>query len=179
MSTPRGGWMAQFPDPQSVLDAARHLRRLGYRDLEIYSPYPLEEADEVLSLGRPKLLRGVAAAGFSAAALGYFIMWYANAWDYPLNVGGRPVHPIPAFVPITFESGILAAGVCAFVLALVSTKLLRLWRPEFEVENFESTSIDRFWLAIDAGDPRFETDSARTDLEALNPLAVAAFGDTP
>jgi hypothetical protein len=73
-----------------------------------------------------------------------------NAYDYPLDVGGRPPHMPSAFVPITFEMAVLAAALTIFVALLAHAGLPRLWHPVFETEGFESASVDRFWLAAEA-----------------------------
>ena len=106
----------------------------------------------------------------------YFIQWYLNAYDYPLNVGGRPPHAAPAFVPITFETTVLVAALSGFVIFLALSRLLRLYHPVFEVEGFERASIDQFWLGIDARDPALVPSLTERDLTELGALQIAWFG---
>jgi hypothetical protein len=161
---------AEFGSGADALDAVRRLRARGYAALEVYSPFPLEHADEALGLERPWLSWWVIAAAFVGAATAYAIQWYADSWAYPINVGGRPIHPIPAFIPITFETFVLFASLMAF--GGVLARLFRYWRPEFEIPGFERASVDRYWVAVDATDPRFEPSRTGAELLALGPLRV-------
>lgn len=165
--------LAEFGSAEALIAAATRLRELGYRRLETYSPYPLDGAEAALSLPRPRLPWVVLAGGLLGAALGYAVQSYTNARDYPLNVGGRPLDSVPAWIPITFEIGILAAAITAVLALLVTARLPRLWHPVFEVDGFESVTDDRFWLAVLAGDPRYDPERTRRELEALAPLRIA------
>jgi hypothetical protein len=166
-------WSAEFRSPAALLEAARTLRERGYRELELHTPYEIEAASEVLGLPRPRWLpRLVLLFGLTGAALGYGVQWLTNAWLYPLVVGGRPPHSPPAFIPITFESGILLGALAAFVGLLAGGRLMRLWQPIFEVPHFERASVDRFWLVVDRSDPRFDEGDTRALLESLSPLRV-------
>jgi hypothetical protein len=180
--SPRGArataLFAEFPSADDALDAVRRLRARGYAALELYTPYPLEDADAALGLRRPWLSWVVIASAFVGAAVAYLIQWYANSWSYPLNVGGRPLHPIPAFIPITFETFVLFASFAAFVGVLVTARLFRYWRPEFEIPGFERATVDRYWVAVDARDPRFDRARTGTELLALGPLRVVGL-ETP
>jgi len=164
--------MAEFAAVDELLPAAKGLRELGYRDLEFYSPFPLPGADELLGLRRPRLPRAVLAAGLAGAVLAVAVQWFTNAWDYPLNVGGRPLLSLPAWVPITFETTILSAAFAAFFGVLVAAGLPRFWHPVFEIDDFRRTTADRFWIGIGRDDPRFDPVRSRTDLERLGPLRI-------
>jgi Alternative complex III, ActD subunit len=173
---PQRGFLAEFGSAEALLAALAAVRAHGYRELEVFSPYELPRAEALLDLPRPRLPIGVLICGLLGAAGAYLVQWYANAVSFPINVGGRPLHPAPAFVPITFELGVLSAAFAAFIGFFVCSHLLRLWRPEFEVEGFERVSVDRFWLAVDARDPRFAAARTREELAALQPLRVVGLG---
>ncbi|MEZ4333614.1 MAG: DUF3341 domain-containing protein [Myxococcota bacterium] len=188
----RRTWLIEFESGEAALAAARRLREQGHARLELYSPYELEGADEALALERPRVLpRAVLIAGLSGAATAYAIQWYVDAVSYPIDVGGRPLHSAPAFVPITFEGGVLIAAFAAFFGLLRLARLPRLWQPVFEVAGFERASIDRFWLALTparagagAGtdrDVEEETEVARirADLAALAPLRIECVEGEP
>lgn len=164
--------MAEFASMEAVVSAARGLGELGYRNLEIFSPYPVSGADDLLSLRRPRLPRAVLAVGLAGALLALAVQWFTNAWDYPLNVGGRPLLAVPAWIPITFETMVLAAAVAAVIGLLAATGLPRYWHPVFEVEGFERASDDRFWIAIGRADPRLDPARSRAELERLGALRV-------
>ncbi len=143
------GCVAEFSSEEALLAAIRGLREHAYDRLDVYGPRPLPEADEALGLSRSPLGWLVFLLAMTGVAVGYVIQWYVNAVNYPLDVGGRPPHSWPAFIPITFETAVLFAGVGSFLLFFLVTRLPRLWQPIFDVPGFESASVDRFWLAID------------------------------
>ncbi len=172
------GCLAQFPDVPSLLHAARTLREHKYRRLDAYSPYEVEGLSQALGHGRSWLDWIVFPLALMGAGVGYLIQWYLNAVNYPLNVGGRPPHSWPVFIPITFETGILFTGVSAFVLFFVLSRLPRLWQPLLQVPGFASTSIDGFWLAIDRRDPALTGELTRALLVNLGASRVV-FLDEP
>ncbi len=159
------GVMAAYATADGLLDALRALRNAGYTELDAYTPYEIEEVDEVLELGRSRLPAVALVAGLLGAALGYGIQWWTSVVDYPIDVGGRPLHAAPAFVMITFELGILFAAGALFVAYFWRSGLPALWSPEFEVPGFERASVDRFWVAVGRGDPRFDSDHLSRLLE--------------
>jgi hypothetical protein len=150
MPRTRDVMLAEFDRVEPVLAAIRQLRDRGVADLDVYSPYPVVAIEQQLGIRRSR----IPFFAFGAAVLGggfaYWLQWFMNAWDYPLNVGGRPPHMAPAFVPVTFEMAVLACAITAFLAVLVRAGLPRLWDPVFEVEGFERASVDRLWLALGA-----------------------------
>jgi ActD protein len=169
--------LAEFETPEQMLEALRGLRALGYRKLDAFTPYPVPETSEILELRRSPIAIATLVAGLLGASGAYFLEWWMNAYDYPIDVGGRPPHSAPAFVPITFEMGVLFAGLTAFFLVFILSRLPRLWHPVFDVEGFERASIDRFWIALDLDDPK--VDRARTDdeIRAHHPVRVVWMGE--
>jgi hypothetical protein len=164
--------MGEFGSPAALLDAATGLKARGYRDLDAFTPYPVAGLAELLRLPRSRLPYGVFACGLTGALFAYGLMWFVNGIDYPIDVGARPGHAPPAFVPITFETCVLAAGIAAFVLALALAGLPRLHAPEHAVPGFERATVDRFFLLVGAADPLFEPGRARDDLYAVGALRV-------
>ncbi|HEX7051829.1 MAG TPA: DUF3341 domain-containing protein [Longimicrobiales bacterium] len=168
--------LAEFDSMDDVIAAAARLRARGYEALEVDSPYPVTDADTLLGLRRPRLPVAVLAAGLIGAILTLAVQWYANAWDYPLNVGGRPLLSVPAWIPITFELGVLSAAFAAVGGLLAAAGLPRLWHPAFEVDAFDRVTTDRFFIIVDAADPRFDRVRTRHDLEALGAVRVLELG---
>jgi hypothetical protein len=117
--------------------------------------------------------------GLTGAAVGYLIQFWTKAIDYPINVGGRPDDSAPAFIPITFETAILFGALSTFFGLLWLCRLPRLWHPVFEVEGFERTTTDRFWLCVDRTDPCFSADSLMRKLEDLGALRIVPISDVP
>ena len=175
----REGFMAEFTEPEQLVHAIRSMREKGYCHLDAFTPYPLAEVEDALALRRSRLPWAIFVFGLGGAGAAYFLQWYLVGYLYPLNVGGRPPHFPLAFVPITFEMGVLFAATSAFIGVLALSRLLRLWDPVFEIEGFERATIDRFWLQVGSGDPRFRAESTPRELEELGALRVVSFGMPP
>jgi hypothetical protein len=175
----RRGLLAEFPSADALLAGTSALTALGYREVETYTPFPLPGMEARPGRRRGRLPRFVFAGGLVGAILGYGIQWYANVWVYPLRVGGRPAHAVPAFIPATFEAMVLGAALVAFVGLLVALRLPELWHPVFEVEGFERASVDRFWLAVGDRDPLFDSDRTSSALTELGPLRVVPIPESP
>jgi hypothetical protein len=162
----------EFETAETAAAALRKLTALGHAGCETYGPFPLtkEDADAPRSsFPLPLLAFGAGATALGAA---YMAQWYANVRSYPLNIGGRPAHAAPAFIPATFESVCLLAAVALFLGFLLFERLPRLWQPIFEIEGFERASIDRFWIAFDVGSGRDLPDDVRRDVVPLDPVRI-------
>jgi hypothetical protein len=170
---PHGAYAAAFDSERPFTGALESLRDQGYERIETYSPYHVPAVDAVLGQQRSFLPALVFVAGLAGAIAGYWIQWFANAVSYPLNIGGRPAHATPAFLIPTFEATILSAGLMAFGGLYALLRLPRPWHPMFEVEGFERASIDHYWIAIDADDPRADATQTPASLEALAAVRVA------
>jgi hypothetical protein len=170
MSAP--SWIAEYADRTGLLRAVRALRDRGYTRLHVYSPHAVEELDAALAVPRPRFAWVISVAGVAGASAGYGAQWLIQSQLYPIDTGGRPPHMPLAYVPITFEMGVLGAGLCAFFGVLALARLLRLWDPVFEVTGFESATRASYWLAVDARDPRFHDERTLDDLRATVPLRV-------
>lgn len=166
------GVLAEFGTADQMLEALSALRARGYRELETYSPYPVPGAEQRLEFARPNLPKFVFGGGLLGGLVGYAVQWYANVWDYPQNVGGRPLHAVPSFIPASFEATVLGGALVAFFGLLVALRLPQPWHPVFEIEGFERASIDRFWVGVDARDPHFEPQGCMSALQELEPLRV-------
>jgi hypothetical protein len=172
----KGGIVAEFLAPDQIVAAVASIRRAGFKVYESYAPYPIEG---LLEGRRPRSPLYALIFGLLGAAAGYLIQWWTNAVDYPLNVGGRPPHSAPAFIPITFESAILFASAAVFFGTLIHLGLPRLHHPLFDVEGFERASVDRFFLAVSTDDPIFDSDRAAQTLRDAGALRAVPFGRIP
>src|SRR5437763_1861140 len=166
------GLMAEFADADDLLAATRRAHAEGYRRMDAYSPFPIEGLAE--ALGR----RGTAGpllvllGGMTGGIGGYFMQVYAMAVDYPLNIGGRPQHSWPAFIPITFELTVLFASLAAFFAVFVLNRLPQPYHPVFNAAEFPQASQDRFFLCIESIDPKFDPLNTHRFLERLEADAV-------
>ncbi len=167
------GLMVSFDDPEALLAGARAVREAGYQRIDAYSPYPVEGLSEAMQLRTTRLPWVVLFGGIIGAAGGYFMQYYASVIDYPLNVGGRPLHSWPAFIPITFELAILVAAIFAVLGMLALNGLPQPYHPVFNVPEFELASRSHFFLTIESTDPQFDLDETRQLLESLGGESVS------
>ncbi|HWO11858.1 MAG TPA: DUF3341 domain-containing protein [Polyangiaceae bacterium] len=144
--------LLEFDGPEGLARAARELEQKGYTGLEAYTPYSTEEVRAALPERFSWIPCLVLLAGLCGAGGAYLLQWYLVAYLYPIDAGGRPPHMPLAFVPISFEMGVLCAAFAAFLGVLWAGRLLRPWHPVFEAQGFESTSVDKFWLSVPASD---------------------------
>ncbi len=142
--------LGEFTNEEMLLDAARKLREAGHSRVETYSPYPLHGASEAVGLRASMIPFLALFGGLSGAAAAYLIQWFTNGVNWPLNVGGRPPHSAPAFIPITFETGVLISSFFIFFGLWLILRLPRPYHPVFEVEAFRSASTDGLWLSVEA-----------------------------
>jgi hypothetical protein len=166
------GVIAEFPDAQSLLDAANATREAGYTSIDAYSPFPIHGLSEAIGFHKSRLSAVVLAMGIIGGIGGFFMCWYANVISYPLNIGGKPYNAWPAWIPITFECTILLAAFGAVFGMLALNGLPMPYHPVFNVKRFEQASRDRFFLVVQARDPKFDLDRVRTFLDELKPREV-------
>lgn len=153
--------LGEFGAEGALLDAARTLREGSRARLDLHSPYPLHGADEALGLRRSTVPLVALTAGVVGAVSGYLLQWYTVGFAWPLNVGGRPPHSAPAFIPVTFELGVLFAALAIFFGLLAAYfGFPRLHHPVFEVEAFRSATIDGLWLSAEVEGPEAEATAA-------------------
>ncbi len=171
-SPPLHGLMAEFEKHEPLIEAARRAHKAGYRRMDAYTPFPVEGLAEALGRDATAVPAIVLAGGIIGGCSGYFMEWYAMAVDYPINVAGRPLNSWPAFVPVTFELTVLGAALAALAAVLILNRLPEPHHPAFNAPGFERASSDRFFLCIEAKDPRFDETDTRRFLEGLNPLRV-------
>ena len=166
------GLMAEFEDPNSLVAAARRGHEEGYRCLDAYSPFPIEELHEALGAHHTKLPLIVLIGGIVGGLAGYGLQYWASVIAYPLNIGGKPLHSWPAFIPVTFETTILGAALSAVLGMLALNGLPMPYHPVFNVPRFALASRNRFFLVIQSTDAKFTLDGTREFLQSLNPREV-------
>jgi hypothetical protein len=166
------GVIAEFTDPQELLDAANAAREAGYTELDAYSPFPIHGLSDAIGFHHSRLSAVVLAGGVIGGLSGFFMCWYANVIWYPLNIGGKPYNSWPAWIPITFECTILFAAFAAVLGMLALNGLPMPYHPVFNVPRFDQASRDKFFLVIQARDPKFDIDAVWKFLESLGPREV-------
>ncbi len=161
------GVLAEFETPEQLVEAVRRARGAGYRRLDAYSPFPVEGLAHLLGYRAAFLPLLAVAAGLIGAGLVYGTQYWMNAVDYPLNVGGRPLHSWPMFIPETAIVAILWAAATMTLGMLAFNRLPELHHPVFNAPGFERASQDRFFLCIRADDPAFAEERAVGFLRGL------------
>jgi hypothetical protein len=144
--------LAEFKTPHDMLDAARKMREAGHTELDAYTPYPVHGTDEALGLERSKVPLIAATGALIGAGTGFGMIWYTNAYDYAINVAGRPTFSWPTFIPITFELAVLFSALSIFFGLIALFGLPRLHHPVFEVAQFASATTHGFWLSVVSAD---------------------------
>jgi hypothetical protein len=166
------GLMAEFESPERLLEATRGAYAQGYRKMEAYTPFPVDGLAEALDFHRSRVPAIVLGGGLLGGLSGYFMQWYSAVVSYPINVGGRPLHSWPAFIPITFEMTVLGAALAAVLGMLALNGLPRPHHPVFNVPGFELASNNRFFLSIQARDPLFDPEQTYRTLAEFNAKVI-------
>ncbi|MBA3439089.1 MAG: DUF3341 domain-containing protein [Pyrinomonadaceae bacterium] len=167
------GVIAEFDTTDAVVAAARRSYEEGYRRMDAYSPFPIEELTEALGIKHTRLPLLIFAGGAAGLLGGFFMQYYMTALDYQHNIGGRPLNSWPAFIPVTFETTILLASITAVFGMIMLNGLPQPYHPVFNVPRFELASRDRFFLVIEADDPKFDRDRTTSFLQTLNAREVS------
>lgn len=173
MRPPIYGVMAEFDNPTALVNAAREARAHGYRKLDAYSPFPIEELSEALDLHRNRLPLIVLMGGILGLLTGYLMQYYVTVIYLPINVGGRPLHSWPMYIVITFELTVLFAAISAVLGLLALCRLPMPYHPAFNVPRFSRASQNRFFLCIEATDPLFDLEATEAFLENLEAREVS------
>jgi hypothetical protein len=159
--------MAEFLQPEAVVAAAQQAHLEGYRNMDAYSPMPVEGLAEAIGFRTNRIALIVLIGGVMGGLGAYFMQWFSAVVHYPIDVGGRPYHSWPMFIPITFELTILGASIAAVFGMLALNGLPRPHHPVFNAPNFAMASRSRFFLCIQANDPKFDREQTRAFLMSL------------
>jgi hypothetical protein len=167
------GLMAEFDDPTALVAAARSAHDEGYRRMDAYSPIPIEELHDALGFHHTRLPALVLAGGILGGVAGYGLEYWSSAIAYPMNIGGRPFHSWPSFIPVAFETTILGAALFAVLGMLALNGLPMPYHPVFNASRFALASRNRFFLCIEARDKMFDRETTHRFLEGLGARGVS------
>ncbi len=176
-STTLHGLMAEFPSAQALLDAAHKVHAAGYVRTDAYSPFPIHGLAEAIGFKDRRISTLCALGGLTGLLGGYGLEYWTSAVAYPLNVGGRPFHSWVSFIPPAYETTILFAAFTAGISMIVLNGLPRPYHPVFNHPGFSRASQDKFFLAIEASDPKFDLEQTRAFLTGLHATEVVAVND--
>lgn len=166
------GLLAEFDSPEALRHAATQARGEGYSCMDAYTPFPVEGMGALFESHRKRVSLITLLGGLIGGLGGYYMQHWMAAVNYPLNVGGRPLESIPAFIPVTFETAVLGAALSAFLGMLALNGLPQPYHPVFNVDRFAMASRDRFFLCIQATDPKFDQRRTHEFLEAMDAHGV-------
>ena len=167
------GLMAEFDQVTDLVDAVKHTRAAGYREFDAYTPFPVEAVAEAMGVHRNRLPLIVLLGGLIGLVSGYALAYWTSVIAYPLNVGGRPLHSWPAFIPVTFETTVLGAAIATVLGMFALNGLPMPYHPVFNVPRFALSTRNRFFLCIEATDPLFDVEQTRRFLERFVPRQVS------
>ena len=170
------GLMAEFPNADALLAATRRVREAGYTKFEAYSPFPIHGMGEAIGFKERSVAPIVLAGGITGLIAGYGLEYWTSVIAYPMNIGGRPYHSWPMFVPPAFETTILFASFAALFGMLALNGLPQPYHPVFNAPRFSLASQESFFLVIEADDPKFDADGARQLLNSLQPREIVEVG---
>ena len=172
LKSPIYGLLAEFDSPEALLVGARRAYQEGYRRIDAYTPLPIEGLSEAIGFRRTRVPLIVLLGGLTGCVGGYLLQYWISVIYYPINVGGRPLNSWPSFIPVTFELTVLVAAISAVLGMLALNGLPMPYHPVFNVPRFELASRNRFFLCVEARDPKFEREQTRRFLEGLGPQGV-------
>jgi len=166
------GLLAEFGSEEAVLEAAKRAKAEGFRRIDAFTPFPIEGMAEVLALKRDHRIGWITLGGGLFGFFGMLLVQLFVNWDYPIEVGNRPLFAWPAFFVVDFELMILCAVLFAVVGMFAIMGLPKLYHPLFGAPRFALASDDRFFLYIDARDPKFDDKATRSFLGKLGAWTV-------
>ncbi len=167
------GVVAEFDNSDALLAAARLAREAGYTKMDAFTPMPIEGLSEVLNFRDKFVPTLMLLGGLTGCTAGYFMQYFAAVHSYPINVGGKPFHSWPQQIVITFEMTILFAALTGVIGMFLLNGLPRPYHSIFNTPNFEAASVDRFFLAIESRDPKFNREDTRQFMQGLGAARVS------
>src|SRR5215470_16369566 len=171
------GVVGEFETAEQLIHAAEKTRLAGYRRFEAYAPFPVEGLSEALGLKRNAVPLITLIGGLIGGVGGFFFQYWVSAIAYAENIGGRSLNSWPAFIPVTFELTVLGASTFAVFGMLALNKLPQPHHPLFNVQRFKHASIDKFFLCIQAHDPKFHLEETARFLHSVNAQHVTEVRD--
>jgi len=169
---PPYGLMAEFDNPDALVHAAKKTYEAGYRKIDTFSPFPIEEAWEAIGHHDNRLSLIVLIGGIVGLLTGISLQEWVHLVALPTNVAGKPLNSWPQFIPVTFELTILFAAISAVIGMIVLNRLPMPYHPAFNVERFEHASRDKFFLLVESEDPKFDRKGTLDFLKGLNASEV-------
>lgn len=166
------GLLAEFASPEALMHGCARVRDAGFRQWDAHTPFPIHGLEKAMGLGKSWVSAFVLVLGLSGAAFGMLMQWWVAVKAYPLVISGKPLFSWPAFVPITFECGVLGGAIGAIGGFLFMARMPRHHHSLFNSERFERVTDDAFFVSIEAADPQFDAEATRRLLDEAGAIHV-------
>lgn len=167
------GLLAEFDTPAEMVRATEAAKAAGYRRMECYTPYPVEEAASALDVHDNRVPLLTLMGGIMGVTTAFLMETWISVWSYPINIAGRPLFSWPAFIIPAYEWTILFAGLSACFGMLALNGLPQPYHPLFNAPNFRQGATDhKFFLCLEAIDPQFDREQSRAFLEQFRPVSL-------
>jgi hypothetical protein len=171
------GLLAEYDTPAAAYHAAEKVRDAGYTKWDVHTPFPVHGMDHAMGL-KPTPVGWISfAGGLTGGSLALLMQWWMNGHDYPLTIGGKPPFALQAAVPVTFELTILLTAFATLFGMLGLNRLPQLYHWAFNSRRFERATDDRFFISIEAVDPKFDAARTRALLESTKPVGLEAIDE--
>lgn len=170
-------YLAEYESPGAVLHAAEKFRDAGYSKFDSHTPFPIHGMDAAMGLKDSKLGLIVFPAALAGTTAAFLMMWWMNGVDYPLVIGGKPPYSLPSQVPIMFELTILFSAFATVFGMFGLNKLPRHHHPIFNSDRFRGFSDDKFFLSVEAEDPKWDLERTKALLDSTHPTHVELVSD--
>ena len=177
MSEKLYGLLIEFDDADQLVNGCEKVREAGFRRWDAYTPFPIHGMDRAMGIRGTRLPWIVLCGGLTGLGLALLMQWWMNAVDYPFMISGKPLFGLPAAIPVTFELTVLFSALTTFFGMWGLNGMPRLHHPLFTSERFLRVTADRFFIAIEASDPKFDARATRDLADSLGGLAVEEVHD--
>jgi Protein of unknown function (DUF3341) len=171
------GVLAEFASVADVAHAAEKVRDRGFKRWDVYSPFPIHGIERAMGIGDSKLGWIAFFMAVAGATGGFGLQYWVTNYAYPLLIGGKPMNSYPAYVPVTFEPGILFTGFGCILGMLILNGLPRWYHSVFKSQNFKKVTDNGFFIAIEAKDPKFNLEDTRRFLESIGGRNIEVLED--
>ncbi len=171
------GYLVEFDSASATLKAAEQVRDSGYKKWDVHTPFPVHGMDDAMGI-RPTILPWIVlVAGITGLVVGLFMQWWTNAVNYPLIISGKPLFSLPANIPVIFELTILFSALATFGALFALNNLPEWYHPVFTSKTFRRVTTNRFFIAIEAIDPKFDSVQTREFLDRLGGISLEQVED--
>ncbi len=171
------GVLAEFDSASQLYHACEKVRDAGYTNWDSYTPFPVHNLDKAMGLKATKVSWVALVAGLTGVSLAMLLQWWVSVKAYPVIISGKPLFSWPAFIPVCFELMVLFAALGAVLSMFHFNRLPRLHHPLFSSERFEKVTDNKFFIAIEATDPKFDLEGSTTLLREVGATHTEVVND--